>query len=286
MVNATKNLKGGSLAALWGAACLALGSMAYAPQAAAQGVYSKNGVPMDGASTCPDGWDRGSSNKNSMQKTNYCYPRYANSGKIYRNTNGCASGYGENGRNWCLEGYSDPQLNRPGVITKKNMQDRCPAGFHTYHDKCTSNYPKLAKVRHKGNGECKAGEIAEWGIWCVSDYQHLTKHNLTSAATRDWNYIYSFTGGKSPKQNPNSKDRYSEVYIALFGQPEPEKPEQPMGLPQLAGGAAPEAGAEAPAQAPGQGCDEQKAALGSALGGLFGNVGSAAAEVTKKAMGC
>ena len=286
------NVIGKTMTRAVAAASVAIVTMVAAPTVAAQGVYSKNGVPMDGARTCPTGWDQGSTNKNSLQKPNYCYPRYNNSPKIYRNTNGCAQGYGADGMQWCTEGYVEQELARGNAIPKQGPLDRCPAGFHTYKDKCTSDYAKTAKARPKGNGACKANEVAEWGIWCVSDYQHLTKHNLTSAAMRDWNNIYTFSGGKRPKQGPDSSDKYSEVYIALYGQPAAEKKvdnEAQMRAAMASGkgywveGEEASANQEAPTQAD---CDGAKAALGSALGGLLGGGGAAAAEVAKKAMGC
>lgn len=260
-----------------------------APHALAQGVYSKSGIPMDGARTCPDGWKQGT----GSQRSNFCYPLYNNSPKVYRNKNGCAQGYGENGPYWCSQGHVEQELARGNAIAKQGPLDRCPAGFHTYKDKCTSDYAKTAKARPKGKGACKANEVEEWGIWCVSDYQHLTKHNLTSAATRDWNNIYTFSGGKAPKQGPKTSDKYSEVYIALYGQPEAEKPvdaEAQMRAAAasgkgywIAGQESSQEAAQPPQQAD---CDASKAALGSALGGLLGGGGAAAAEVAKKALGC
>ena len=271
------------------AACVAWAGWMTMPEAAAQGVYSKNGIPMDGARTCPSGWSQGTASRRS----DFCYPTYNNSPKVYRNKNGCAQGYGENGSYWCSEGHVEQELARGNAIAKQGQLDRCPAGFHTYKDQCTSDYNKTAKARPKGNGACKAGEVQEWGIWCVSDFQHLTKHNLTSAALRDFNNIYTFSGGKLPKQGPKSSDKYSEVYIALFGQPEPEKPnnaEAQMRAAMASGKgywvADEENPPDAPAAPANADCDASKAALGSALGGLFGNSGAAAAEAAKKALGC
>ena len=180
--------------------------------------YKDRAVPMEQASKCPPRWEQG--NGNFGTSVAMCYPQYANSPEIYRNrSKNCRSGYGNYSEMWCVQGYDEhPQLSNPHVFTKTNKDDRCPAGFYTYFDKCTTELARPSKARPKGNGNCAAGEIAEWGIWCTSDYQHLTMDDIKSAAIRDYNNIAGNTG-REPRQSPDND--YSEVYTALFGDSRP-----------------------------------------------------------------
>lgn len=233
--------------------------------AQAQGVYTKEGLAMAGAKRCPDRWHQGSGTNGSRERQKYCYPSYANSPKVYRaKTGSCAAGYGlYDEQQWCVEGYKEPvALGAQHTFTKANKTDRCPAGFHSYKELCASDYDKPSTARLKGSGECRADEILEWGLWCTSNYAHLTAKQLRGAAIRDYNNIYGYTG-KEPRQSPNSDE--SEVYAALFGQ----------GAPATAEGAS----AESPTSqesAPSTECvaGEVGKAIGSLFGGSLGQVAS------------
>lgn len=175
-----------------------------------------DGVAMDGASRCPSRW-RETSRSASDERAGHCYPQYANSPSIMRRTgSSCPSGYGVDGE-WCSAGHVEhTQLANPHVMAKAHQADRCPAGFYTYMDKCTTELARPPKARVKGSGACRAGEIAEWGIWCTSDFDHLSVQDIRSAHYRDWNYIYSMTRGGNPRQGPDDEDA-SEVYKHMFG---------------------------------------------------------------------
>lgn len=175
-----------------------------------------DGVAMDGASRCPSRW-REASRSASDERAGYCYPQYANSPSIMRRTgSSCPSGYGVDGQ-WCSQGHVEhPLLANPNVMPKTHQADRCPAGFYTYMDKCTTDLARPPKARVKGGGACRAGEIAEWGIWCTSDFDHLSVQDIRSAHYRDWNNIYTMTRGGNPRQGPGNEDA-SEVYRHLFG---------------------------------------------------------------------
>lgn len=191
------------------AAVVLLGLCLPALPAAAQGVFSLDGVPLDGATQCPQGWRTGQVDE--REKRSSCYPAYTHSPKAYRSRSGtCAAGYGLHANQWCVEGLArHPELQRPGVFAKTNDTDRCPAGYHSYMNRCTTIYTRASTARAKGHGECRRGEVTEWGIWCTSNYQHLTARQIRSAALRDYNNIYGYTG-KEPRQSPN--DDHSEVY--------------------------------------------------------------------------
>lgn len=176
-----------------------------------------NGVDREGAKRCPTRWREDRARTDSTEKPGYCYPDYANSPNVIRrHGSACPAGYGVDGE-WCTEGHVEhPQLANPNVMPKANQADRCPAGFYTYMDKCTTELANPPQARVKGTGQCKAGEISEWGIWCTSDYDHLSVQDIRSAHYRDWNYIYSMTRGGNPRQGPGDEDA-SEVYKAMFG---------------------------------------------------------------------
>lgn len=190
------------------------------PEVAAQTGFVRpdrsDGVAMDGAKRCPSRW-RETSGSASDERAGHCYPQYANSPSIQRRSgSSCPSGYGVDGE-WCSQGHVEhPQLANPNVMAKANQSDRCPAGFYTYMDKCTTELARPPKARVKGGGACRAGEIAEWGIWCTSDFDHLSVQDIRSAHYRDWNDIYTLTRGGKPRQGPDSEDA-SEVYRHMFG---------------------------------------------------------------------
>ena len=175
-----------------------------------------DGVAMDGARSCPSRW-RETSRSASDERAGHCYPQYANSPSIQRrNGSSCPSGYGVDGE-WCSQGHVEhPLLANPNVMAKANQADRCPAGFYTYMDKCTTDLARPPKVRVKAGGACRAGEIVEWGIWCTSDFDHLSVQDIRSAHYRDWNNIYTMTRGGNPRQGPDDEDA-SEVYRHMFG---------------------------------------------------------------------
>lgn len=177
-----------------------------------------DGVAREGASRCPQRWREDKVSQGEYtEKRGFCYPEYGNSPAVYLRKGGtCKTGYGVDGE-WCSAGHIEhPQLNNPNVMAKANQADRCPAGFYTYTNKCTTELANPPKARVKGSGTCKAGEIAEWGIWCTSDFDHLSVQDIRSAHYRDWNYIYTMTRGGNPRQGPGDEDA-SEVYQHMFG---------------------------------------------------------------------
>lgn len=197
---------------------LMLGS---AGEARAQGSNNSNGIPHKGSSCPNEGWKRGDGRQ--FPNSDRCYPTSPNAPKIYRvghDNEKCTQGYG---RQWsfCIEGY-DPNwmANQKSNLDKANPTDRCPAGWVTApplangKTRCRPDVSQPATARAKGAGTCKANEIAEWGIWCTSNYEHLTAKRVKQSAAADWNDIYTATRGKEPRQSPD--DNGSEVYRALL----------------------------------------------------------------------
>lgn len=282
-------------------ALAALVALAIPTPAEAKGSNSSSGVERRGSSCPNEGWIQGNYKKGSMDPDK-CYPKSASSPRIYRvgyDNEQCIAGYG---RQWqfCIEGY-DPNwmANQKGNLDKADLADRCPAGWVTApplpggKGRCRPEVTKPSTARLKGGGACKAGEIAEWGIWCTSNFEHLTAKRVKQAAAADWNDIYTATRGKEPRQSPN--DNGSEVYQALLakeGGPAPAAAASGGAAPSLPGTegqtAAVPAEAAAPVAASG-GCaaeavggalgqaagGEAGAALGKMFGGLAAKVGKA-----------
>lgn len=203
---------------LAGFAVIVVSAFAATPAAAQRGPTNTQPIPMDGANTCPSGWLTGNGTS-SRPALKVCYPQSnGRSAMAYRYRGSCMEGYGVNGSEWCLKGFvTVPEYAAANKINKRDIRDRCPAGYHSYKMVCSSDYAEASSARYKGTGECKPGELVEWGIWCVSNYSKLTPIQVSSAAKRDWNNIYTGTQGKSPLQSPD--DDYSELYRKLFGEP-------------------------------------------------------------------
>lgn len=78
-----------------------------APPAMARGVLSKNGVALDGAKQCPDGWLQGTTLTDIKALRSRCYPDGPDATKVYRARKGvpCAPNYGLQANEWCVEAY-------------------------------------------------------------------------------------------------------------------------------------------------------------------------------------
>lgn len=170
---------------------------------------------------------------------------------VPRLSNGqCPDGYGNITRsvmrneapdNRCKKNPESNTIAATGTaIRKANARDRCPIAYFTDGAFCSSVAPNPPTVRLKGSGSCRAGEVEDRGIYCVSNYGRLERRHA-AVATRDWNTIYSSSGGQSPNQpTPPEGDEYSPAYIAIFGRVKMD------GTP-FSGGAAPAAAVATPA---------------------------------------
>lgn len=231
------------------------------PAAAQTGPTNSKIIPLDGASNCPGGWDTGNGSS-ARPALKHCYPRANGQSPIaYRYKGSCADGFGIEGDSWCVKGFvTVPEYAAANKINKRDIRDRCPAGYHSYKMVCSSEYPEASSARYKGTTECKANELVEWGIWCVSNYAKLSPIQVSSAAKRDWNNIYTGTQGKSPLQSPD--DDYSELYRKLFGDPKAAKTINERVAGQQSG--------KAPAAAPNSGSAAKPCTAGRAIGGMLG----------------
>lgn len=201
-----------------GLAFIVVGAFTIMPAAAQSGPTNSRVMPMEGATVCPTGWMEGNGTS-GRPALKHCYPQSnGQSPMAYRYRGSCMEGYGVNGTEWCVRGFvTVPEYAAANKINKRDIRDRCPAGYHSYKMVCSSEYAEAPAARWKGASACNASELVEWGVWCVSNYQRLSAIQVSSAAKRDWNNIYTATQGKAPTQSPD--DDYSELYKQLFGAP-------------------------------------------------------------------
>jgi hypothetical protein len=165
-------------------ACLAgLGAIAMPGAAQAQSVEF-NGT------ACPPGWTRG----------------------VYG-----ARNHNDPGR--CYDRRSDAERSAVNV-RKPDRLDRCPVAYFTSDVDpmaCASRMPNPPTIRIKGSGPCRAGEVEDWGIWCVSNYASMTRAEAATAV-RDWNAIYSLNRATPPRQaDLPDGSAFTPGYIAIFG---------------------------------------------------------------------
>ena len=214
-------------AALFAAAAI---SFLAASPAAAQGTMSPMPKPTNGS--CPSGWtDYASEAKKSGDlssgKGNTCYPKRNGAKPAYLpspSSKPCADGYTKSG-SFCVQGGGGTVQASAKSVKKANPLDRCPVGFFTYNgngELCTSNAANPPSIRLKGAGQCNAGEIEDWGLYCVSNYGQLTRKDAAKGFP-DYNGIYQTsykTTGKTSKPNqadlPEGKE-YTPAYFEIFG---------------------------------------------------------------------
>ncbi|APG62562.1 hypothetical protein LPB140_06930 [Sphingorhabdus lutea] len=80
-----------------------------------------------------------------------------------------------------------------GGIARAGILNRCPTGWRasTNNKQCFTEI-KNAPIPRLNNGKpCAPGELNDWGIWCTSNYEHLSYAEVDLAATRDFNDIYA-----------------------------------------------------------------------------------------------
>jgi hypothetical protein len=208
----------------------AAGMMALAPApAAAQGTLNPMPKPTNGS--CPSGWTDYASQASkpgdlSSGKGNTCYP--TNTAKpAYRpnpSSKPCDDGYVRSG-SFCTVGEKKFIKASAASVKKAHPLDRCPVGFFTLNgngELCTSMAANPPSIRLKGEGPCNEGEIEDWGLWCVSNYEQLTRKDAAKGFP-DYNAIYQTsykTTGKTSKPNqadlPEGKE-YTPAYFTIFG---------------------------------------------------------------------
>jgi hypothetical protein len=220
--------------------------LASTPAAAQTASTSPQAIPSwytGSADPCPSGWRRNGRMCENRGSGEAIFP-------ITTRGTPCPSGFATfNQGVFCIQG-ADTQLTRSsrGTITKVRRNDRCPIGYFTNNEApmtCITQYQAPPSVRLKGAGPCRAGEVEDWGLYCVSDYARLTRDDAYAAGTRDWNDIYVTSDLKGPNQeNVMDDSSYTPAYITIFGRV--KRDGSPIGSTAAAAPAAAPAAAAAP----------------------------------------
>lgn len=241
-----------------------------------------NPQPKQNPGGCPSGWR--DSEKPGGAPTNTCYPGVTAKAAYPLTTGSCAAGYIKSGIKWCIQGEQKFVQATAGSVRKANPLDRCPVGYFTYSgdgNMCTSNAASPPTVRLKGEGACNAGELEDWGVWCVSNYEGLTRKDAAKGYP-DHNAIYQTSYKLTGKQQasrmadlPEGKE-YTPAYFLIFGRVDRDGNPIPGGSGAAAVAADSTARPAAAADAAVKQCvpapKPKKKGLGGALGGLAKDV--------------
>lgn len=263
-----------------GIVLFAAGSLAVAPEVKAQGVdYGNVRIP---SGACPDLWKTGDA-------SGHCQPMNVTSPPaIYVRASrdaACAAGYYVDDYNAlvCTTKAPSPTreqaLGKGGTFAKPSALARCPTGWisTTTFTECYTQLENAPIVRAKGTGACAAGELDDWGLWCTSNYQHLTRVQAERSALEDFNRLYAYALGNRLDTKAIPNDDLSPAATAYFGG-------TTSATETAAAPAANEPATKAAECSNGSGVG---AAVGGALGGRTGAaVGSALGRLGSKRNGC
>lgn len=194
-----RSLSSTTMLAAAGLILCAAGSLALAPPVQAQGQNS--GVITLPGGGCPEGWQ--TSWKTHGQNT--CRPfGTINVPSVYVRsslTADCASGYYVDRTNNRICTTREPpqdrsaerSADRPDGIARAGILNRCPTGWQASvnNKQCFTEITNAPIPRLKNGKPCAPGELDDWGIWCTSNYEHLSFAEVDLAGLRDFNTIYA-----------------------------------------------------------------------------------------------
>lgn len=271
-------------------------TLAATAPASAQGTLNPLQKPTNGA--CPVGWtDYASEAKKPGDLTSgrgpVCYPKRGAEPAYLPSPSSapCASGYIKSG-SFCRKGEANTLTATAGSVKKANPLDRCPVGYFTdpgNGNMCTSLAASPPTIRLKGEGTCAAGELEDWGVWCVSNYEGLTRKDAAKGYP-DHNGIYQNSYKLTGKQQashmadlPEGKE-YTPAYFLIFGRV--DRDGNPIGGGGAAAGSAGSmSNPVAAANAAKPECKVPDVPKKKGLGGLGKAIGQAVAVATGEA-GC
>jgi hypothetical protein len=196
-----RSLSSKTMLAAAGLILCAAGSLAVAPPAQAQG-QSSGVLTLPAASgPCPDGWE--TSWKTHGQNTCRAFGTI-NVPSVYVRPSqraDCASGYYVDRRNSRIcttrepprARSAEPAADVPGGIARAGVLNRCPTGWRaaSNNKQCFTEIKNAPTPRLKNGAPCAPGELDDWGIWCTSNYEHLSYAEVDLASVRDFNTIYA-----------------------------------------------------------------------------------------------
>ncbi|NJM51443.1 MAG: hypothetical protein HC843_11705 [Sphingomonadales bacterium] len=183
-----------------GFALFTAGSVATAPSAQAQGRTTGTLELPRERGLCPYGWKRPF--EGGSKKADYCEPFGAvnPTPSVYVRQNksvACNQGYFVDTDNdlvcTSVDLLTTRNADRPDGIARAGILNRCPTGWQaSVNNKQCFTEIENAPVPHLKNGKpCAPGELDDWGIWCTSNYQHLSYAEVDLAGLRDFNTIYA-----------------------------------------------------------------------------------------------
>ncbi|MFO6429896.1 hypothetical protein ACLBKT_07355 [Erythrobacter sp. W302b] len=273
-------------------AAMAFTAIPFASPAMAQGTTGV--VPAHFSSNCPDGYRSGTTTGPRASKNpdpKMCYPETDNPPAVVTRqsiSDPCPSGMRpeSNTSFWCttkadLGGWA-PEDDAKGANLRKPRNDvRCPVGWQSTrsHNDCFTALPNPPRARLSNGRPCGAGELAEWGVWCTSNYQHLTYDEVEGAGVNDANVYYIITNGSlengtyfSPEATPFFNSRKSSGTASAISAPSGDQPAAQQAA-QCTTDSGSATGAVVGAAVGGE--------AGAALGGMLGGLGK-----KKKKKGC
>lgn len=275
-------------------ACLFAGASMLPAPAMAQGY--KLPVPHEGA-PCPSGWTRGdfSSSTRGLDR-NLCYSDNERSPAIVRRastTDGCPARMNPADKNslWCWDKstfvYHEDSRGRGEKFDKPNTESRCPTGWITYsnHTQCYTMLENPPVARLSNGKPCNPGELADFGLWCTSNYEHLTYNQVDAASTNDFNVMDTYR--LQNRMDPLPFDDKSDDAKAYFESKQPASAAVSTSASSTSGD---QPAAQQTAKCPAGSGSASGAAIGgaiggdagAALGGMLGGLG----KKKKKAAGC
>jgi hypothetical protein len=154
--------------------------------------------------TCPFNWREGGTGPNRVAgMAGNCYPISATSPKIFVRSSSsepCPTGYYPEGSRYCTThksiGVSAETRSSPDArLAKPAPNARCPLGWASTRDltACYTTFEKPTVARLSHGKACKPGELAEWGIWCTSNYEGIDRTRADNAGAKDFNEVYAWT---------------------------------------------------------------------------------------------
>lgn len=204
-----RSLSSKTMLAAAGLILCAAGSLAVAPPAQAQGQSS--GVLTLPGGACPAGWE--TSWKTHGQNTCRAFGTI-NVPSVYvrpSQTADCASGYYVDRSNSRICTTREPprdrsaerSADRPDGIARAGILNRCPTGWQASvnNKQCFTEITNAPIPRLKNGKPCAPGELDDWGIWCTSNYEHLSYAEVDLAGLRDFNTIYANALGNGLEYN-------------------------------------------------------------------------------------
>lgn len=273
------------------------GAMPWAWASAPALAQRTDSVPKLG--TCPFNWREGGTGPNRVPGlAGNCYPISETSPRIFvrsSSSEACPTGYYPEGSRYCTTHKSvavsaETRASPDARLAKPAPNARCPLGWASTRDltACYTTFEKPTVARLSNGKACKPGELAEWGIWCTSNYEGIDRARADNAGAKDFNEVYAWTL-RNRGDTKTVGDTFSPAAEAYFA----SRSGTSVAAPSGKAAAAPSGGAQGSTSAnpcaPGSGA-ATGAALGGAVGGSqgarIGGMLGGLAKGKKKPQGC